>query len=323
MTDLLLRIFVKDHKNYNDPEVRNKIGNFASWIGIILNILLVVIKVFAGAISNSISVIADGLNNLMDAVGSVITLIGFKLANKKADKEHPFGHGRYEYIAGLIVAVLILLVGLELGKTGIDKIINPSNVEYGLLTLTILVVSVFIKLWMAYFSNKLGKRINSTALIAVAVDSRNDVIATSAVFITALISRFANINLDGLAGLGVAVFIIYNGIILIKETISPIIGESPSQELVDNITNRIEVHKHILDVDDLIIHDYGPGKQYASAHVKMSSKIDPVYAHEYIDEIEDDVMEDLNVHLVIHYVPVDDDLEKDKNNSTDSSNINN
>lgn len=304
MTGFLLRTFIKNHENYNDPDVRNKIGNLASWSGIILNIILVIGKVLAGILSGSMSVIADGLNNLMDAIGSIITLIGFKLSSKKADKEHPFGHGRYEYVAGLAVAVLVLLVGIELGKTSIDKILNPSSVDFGWLTLIILVISVFLKQWMSLFSKNLGKRINSTTLIAVSVDSRNDVIATSAVLITALITRFTNINLDGWASLGVAIFIIYNGIILIKETISPIIGESPSEELVNYITKKIESHECVMGIHDVIVHDYGPGKQYASAHVELSSEIDLLVSHDVLDKIEKEFLEKDNIHMVIHYDPV-------------------
>ncbi len=304
MTGFLLRTFIKNHENYNDPDVRNKIGSLASWSGIILNIIFVIGKVLAGILSGSMSVIADGLNNLMDAIGSIITLIGFKLSSKKADKEHPFGHGRYEYVAGLAVAVLVLLVGIELGKTSIDKILNPSSVDFGWLTLIILVISVLLKQWMSLFSKNLGKRINSTTLIAVSVDSRNDVIATSAVLITALITRFANINLDGWASLGVAIFIIYNGIILIKETISPIIGESPSEELVNYITKKIESHECVMGIHDVIVHDYGPGKQYASAHVELSSEIDLLVSHDVLDKIEKEFLEKDNIHMVIHYDPV-------------------
>ncbi len=307
MTSFLLKMFVKNYKDTNNPNVRTKIGNLGSWTGIVLNILLVVLKVIGGLIAGSVSVVADGLNNLMDAAGSIITLIGFKLSMKKADKEHPFGHGRYEYIAGLVVAVLVLLVGIELGKSSIGKVLYPSEPSYGLPTLIILVGSVFLKLWMGYFSKNLGNRIKSTALTAVAVDSRNDAIATAAVFVTALISMYFDINLDGWAGLGVAIFIVYNGIILVQETLSPIIGESPSQEMVDNVTKKIKAHDCVLGIHDLIIHDYGPGRQYASAHVELSSKLDPVISHDLIDRIEKQLLEEDNLHIVIHYDPVEED----------------
>lgn len=307
MTDFLLGLFIGNHENINDPDVRKQIGSFAGWVGIVLNIILVAGKVLAGIVSGSVAVIADGLNNLMDAVSSVITLIGFKLANKKADKEHPFGHGRYEYIAGLAVAVLVLLVGIELGKTGIEKIINPAAVDFGLLTLIILVISVILKLLMGLFAKNLGHRIKSPALIAVSADSRNDAIATSAVLITALITRFAGINLDGWASLGVAIFIVYNGISLIKETISPILGESPSDELVGYITEKIKSNECVIGIHDLIIHDYGPGKQYASAHVELSGDIDSLTGHDVLDKIEKDFLENDNIHLVIHFDPINSD----------------
>ncbi len=304
MMDILLKKFIKNKKDYNDPDVRNKIGSLASWSGIILNILLVIGKVLAGFVSGSMSIIADGINNLMDAIGSVITLIGFKLSRKKADKEHPFGHGRYEYVAGLAVAVLVLLVGIELGRTSIAKVINPTIIDFGWLPLVILVISIILKLWMRLFIKNLGQRINSTALIAVSVDSRNDAIATSAVLITAFISQFANIKLDGWASLGVAIFIIYNGVILIKETISPILGESPSDELVNYITKKIESYECVIGLHDLIVHDYGPGKQYASAHLELSSDIDPLVSHAVLDKIEKEFLEKDNIHMVIHYDPV-------------------
>ncbi|NLC45395.1 MAG: cation transporter [Clostridiales bacterium] len=304
MMDILLKKFIKNQKDYNDPDVRNKIGSLASWSGIILNILLVIGKVLAGFVSGSMSIIADGINNLMDAIGSVITLIGFKLSRKKADKEHPFGHGRYEYVAGLAVAVLVLLVGIELGRTSIAKVINPTIIDFGWLPLVILVISIILKLWMRLFIKNLGQRINSTALIAVSVDSRNDAIATSAVLITAFISQFANIKLDGWASLGVAIFIIYNGVILIKETISPILGESPSDELVNYITKKIESYECVIGLHDLIVHDYGPGKQYASAHLELSSDIDPLVSHAVLDKIEKEFLEKDNIHMVIHYDPV-------------------
>lgn len=304
MMDILLKKFIKNKKDYNDPDVRNKIGSLASWSGIILNILLVIGKVLAGFVSGSMSIIADGINNLMDAIGSVITLIGFKLSRKKADKEHPFGHGRYEYVAGLAVAVLVLLVGIELGRTSIAKVINPTIIDFGWLPLVILVISILLKLWMRLFIKNLGQKINSTALIAVSVDSRNDAIATSAVLITAFISQFANIKLDGWASLGVAIFIIYNGVILIKETISPILGESPSDELVNYITKKIESYECVIGLHDLIVHDYGPGKQYASAHLELSSDIDPLVSHAVLDKIEKEFLEKDNIHMVIHYDPV-------------------
>lgn len=304
MTKLLLRMFVKNHEEVNNPDTREKIGILASWSGIILNVLLVLGKGITGILSGSVSVLADGMNNLMDVAGSVITLIGFKISGKKADEEHPYGHGRFEYIAGLTVAVLVLVVGIELGKSSLIKIINPTPVSYSWVTLIILFVSVFLKLWMGLFSNNLGEKINSTPLIAVSVDSKNDAITTFVVLITALISRLASVNLDGWTGLAVAIFIVYNGIILIKDTINPILGQGPSEELVNYINNKIRLYESVLGVHDLIVHDYGPGKQYASAHVELDCKIDPLVSHGIIEEIEGDFLKDDNIHMVIHYDPV-------------------
>lgn len=304
MTKLLLRIFVKSYGEVNNPDARNQIGRLASWSGIILNILLVAAKMTAGIISGSVSVLADGLNNLTDATSSVITLIGFKLSNKKADKEHPFGHGRIEYFAGVAVAVLIVVVGIELGRASLDKILKPTAVNYGWVTLAILLISVFLKLWMTVFTSNLGRKIDSAALIAVSADNKNDVIATAAVLIVAIIIRYTGVNLDGFAGLGVAGFIIYNGIIQIKDTANPLLGIAPSDELVRNIIEKIESYDYVLGVHDLIIHDYGPGKQYASAHVELNCDIEPLVSHGVIDEIEKHFLKEENIHLVIHHDPV-------------------
>jgi len=301
--------FMTDNYNTNNPDVRNKCGTKASYIGIILNILLVIGKGIGGIMSGSVSVIADALNNLTDVAGSLILLIGFKVSGKKADKKHPFGHGRSEYISGLAVAVLILIVGIELGKNSFNKILYPTPVEFGWLTLLILFVSVLLKLWMARFTKNLGKKINSTALATVSSDSRNDVITTSAVLISALISRFGTVNLDGWAGFGIALFIIYNSISLIKETISPLLGESPV-ELIDSITRKIKTYDGVLGIHDVVVHDYGPGRRHASAHVELSGNIDPMVSHELIDGIEKYFLQEENIHLVIHYDPVKDDLNE-------------
>ena len=305
MTKWLLRRLFKDDGTSNDPELRNSMGSFASWTGIVVNLLLVAGKVIAGVISGSVSVIADGLNNLMDALGAIITLFGFKLAGKKADKEHPFGHGRYEYIAGLAVAVLVLVVGIELARSGISEILHPSPVTFGPLILLVLIASILVKTWMTFFYLRFSVRIDSSALKAVSVDSRNDVLTTSAVFLSALISRFAGIALDGWAALGVALFIIYNGLGLVKETISPLVGEAPSDELVKYILGKIASYDQVLGVHDLIIHDYGPDRRYASAHVEMPADVNPLITHDIIDSIERDFLKNDRIHLIIHYDPIE------------------
>ncbi|HBN96243.1 MAG TPA: cation-efflux pump, partial [Firmicutes bacterium] len=261
-------------------------------------------KVTVGLVAGSISVVADGLNNLMDAAGSIITLVGFKMAARKADEEHPHGHGRYEYIAGLAVAVLVLVIGIELARAGVSKILNPSFVKFGPVILIILVFSVVVKVWMAMFYQTLNVRIDSSPLKAVSADSRNDALATGAVLFSALVSRFAGLSLDGWAGLGVAIFIIYNGIGLVKDTISPLVGEAPSEEFVDYLSEKITSYEGVLGIHDLIIHDYGPDKRYVSAHVEMPSDWDPLITHDIIDRIERELLETDRIHLIIHYDPV-------------------
>lgn len=304
MTKWLLGRFLKDYGNTKDPILRRSVGTLAGWTGIVINLLLVAGKVTAGLVVGSISVVADGLNNLMDAAGSIITLVGFKMAAKKADDEHPHGHGRYEYIAGLAVAVLVLVVGIELARAGISEISNPSPVDFGPVILIVLVVSVVVKIWMAVFYQTLSVRIDSSPLKAVSVDSRNDVLATGAVLISALVSRLTGLSLDGWAGLGVAIFILYNGIGLVKDTISPLVGEAPPEELVDYISEKIASYEGVLGIHDLIIHDYGPDKRYVSAHVEMPSDWDPLVTHDIIDRIERELLEIDRIHLIIHYDPV-------------------
>jgi cation diffusion facilitator family transporter len=304
ITKWLLKTFIKDYKNINKPKVRSSVGRFAGWTGIILNLLLVAAKVITGLLSGSLAVVADGLNNLMDASGSIITLAGFKIAEKKADKEHPFGHGRYEYIAGFAAAILVLAVGIELGKNGIKRILKPEPVALGPVIFIILILSILLKLWMAGFYRSLGSRIGSTALKAVSADNRNDTLATGAVLISALISRFAGFNLDGWAGLGVAAFIIYNGISLIKETLSPLLGEAPSSELVEYIAEKILSYEHVLGIHDIIVHDYGPNRRYVSVHVEMPSNEDIMAIHAIIDKIEKSFLEHDGIHLIIHHDPI-------------------
>lgn len=305
MTGRLLGRLLKKYGDLNDPEVRSFVGSRASTTGIVINLLLVAGKLAAGLVSGSVSVLADGLNNLMDALGSIITMVGFKLAAKKADAEHPFGHGRYEYLAGLAVAVLVLVIGIELGRTGVVEIIKPSPLSIGPLLLTVLFLSILVKAGMAFFYRRLGVLIDSAALKAVAVDARNDALATGAVLFSTLAFRFFGLALDGWAALGVACFILYNGWGLVKETVSLLVGEAPPPELVDYISEKISAHEQVLGIHDLIIHDYGPGRRYVSAHVEMPSTEDPLITHEIIDSIEQDFLKTDNIHLIIHYDPVE------------------
>lgn len=304
MTNWLIKTFIKDYKNTEDRRVRMIYGKFSSWVGIICNILLFTGKFIAGSVSGSVSITADAVNNLSDASSSIISLFGFKLSSRPADEEHPFGHGRYEYLSGLMVSVLIMVIGIELFKSSCDKILHPTQVEFGLLAGIILAVSIAVKLWMAYFNTKIGNVIHSQTLIATAADSRNDVISTAAVLIASIISCFAPVNLDGVMGLAVAIFILYSGFGLIKDTLDPLLGKAPDPELAEHIQKTILSYEGVLGTHDLIVHDYGPGRQFASVHVEMAAESDVLKCHDIIDNIERDFRKNFNLHMIIHYDPV-------------------
>ena len=304
MTEILLRIFVKNHRDTASPQVRTAVGRLSGGVGIVCNALLFLIKLLAGTLAGSVSITADALNNLSDASGSVVTLVGFKVADKPADAHHPYGHARAEYLSGLAVAVLILFIGFELVKSSVEKIFSPGEVVFSALTGWILVVSIAVKLWMYLFNRSLGKRIGSAALSATAADSRNDCIATAAVLATSLMERYWNLRLDGYIGLAVAAFILYSGWSLAKDTISPLLGESADPELRRRIVDYVEAHPKVLGYHDLMVHDYGPGQRYASLHVEMDCREDPLDCHEIIDDMERECLRSHNVHLVIHYDPV-------------------
>lgn len=304
MTDLLLRLFVKDYKDVQNPSVHSAVGKMAGAVGIFCNVLLFVIKIVAGLLSGAVSVVADALNNLSDAAASAVTLLGFQLAKRPADQDHPYGHARYEYLSGVIIAALILVIGVELAKTSVEKIFAPTSVDYSVLTVVIMVLATLLKLWMWLFYGKLAKRIGSATLRATSVDSRNDVLTTAAVLIGCVIGWMFEIHIDGYMGLGVAVFILVSGIGVAKDTISPLLGERADRELVEKISRLALSYDKVLGIHDLLVHDYGPGKCYASVHVELSAEEDPVTCHDIIDTIECDVLEKLNVNLVIHYDPV-------------------
>ncbi len=303
--ETLVRLFVKDHENTSDPRVREDIGALASIVGIIANIFLAASKIVVGFLTSSMSIAADGFNNLMDSVASVVTLLGFKLSGREPDEEHPMGHGRFEYIAGFVVAIIVIVVGIELVRTGVERILDPQVVEYGWVALGLLVLAIIVKLWMAAYSRSLGEKIDSSALIAVAVDSRNDVLATAAVLAAALVARFTGWHLDGWATVGVALFILYSGVDLVRDTISSLLGQAPSKEVHDELMTRLQSGDEIMGVHDLIVHDYGPARTYASAHVEMPAHMDPVKAHDVIDGIERSILADLGIHMVIHHDPVE------------------
>lgn len=304
MTELLLRLFVKDHRNTDDPAVRSAVGKLAGLVGIVCNLLLFAGKLAAALLAGSVAIAADALNNLSDASGSVVTLLGFRMAQQPADADHPYGHARYEYISGLVVAALILVIGAELAETSVRKIISPEAVELSVLTFAVLIAGALVKLWMALFFGSLGRRIRSTTLRATSADSRNDVIASAAVLVGCAAAYFFEINVDGWLGLAVAVFILYSGVNIAKETVSPLLGKRADAELVARISEFVLSHDKVLGIHDLLVHDYGPGQCFASVHVELSAEEDPLVCHDIIDGIESAVLEALNVHLVIHYDPV-------------------
>ena len=310
MTKLLLRLFVKNYRNTDDPKVRGAYGRLAGLVGLVCNLLLFAGKLVAGTLAGSVSVTADAVNNLSDASSSLVTLFGFKLAERPADEEHPYGHARMEYLSGLLVAVLILVIGVELAKSSVEKILHPEAVGFSVLTLCVLIVSILVKLWMCLFCKKLGKAIDSTALEATAADSRNAVITTSAVLLGLLAGHFFRWRIDGWVGALVAVFILLSGWSIAKETISPLLGKQADRELVRRISDLVLGHPKILGIHDLMVHDYGPGQCFATVHVEMDMHENPLVCHDILDDIERDALRELHVHLVIHYDPVvTDDVE--------------
>lgn len=313
MTKLLLRLFVKDHKNTSDPAVRGRVGSMSGAVGICCNIALFAFKLLAALLSGSVSIMADALNNLSDASGSIVTLVGFRLADRPADDKHPYGHARFEYLSGLAVSVLIILIGFELAKSSLDKILHPAAVEFTWLTAAVLLVSIAVKFWMFLFNRQLGDLIRSASLHATAADSRNDCVATGAVLIAGLLERFTSLRVDGWMGLGVAAFILVSGWNLARETISPLLGENADEELRQKIVDYIASQPRVLGYHDLMVHDYGPGQRFASLHVEMDKNEDPISCHELIDDMERECLQSHNVHLVIHYDPVvTDDPELDR-----------
>ena len=301
MTRLLLKLFVTE---MDTPDGRARVGSLAGAVGIVCNLLLFLGKVLAGWLSGSVAIAADGFNNLSDAAASIVTLLGFRFSRKPADAHHPYGHARAEYLSGLCVAVLILFIGVELGKTSVSKIFSPAAVEFSAVTFWVLAGSIAMKLWMSLFVGKLGKLIGSGTLAATAADSRNDVIATAAVLVSCLAGHFFHIAIDGWTGLCVAAFILWSGYGIARETMSALLGEQADGELVEKLMAMVLRHDGILGIHDLLIHDYGPGRCFASAHVELSAEEDPLVCHEIIDHLECDALRELNVHLVIHHDPV-------------------
>lgn len=304
MTKLLVRLFVKGYPDQAPDQLRGAVGSLSGIVGICCNLLLFAGKLLAGTLSGAVSITADALNNLSDASGSIVTLIGFRLADKPADIHHPYGHARAEYLSGLAVVALILFIGLELVKSSVDKILHPVPIDFTPLTAAILVASIGVKLWMTVFNTYLSKLIDSNALMATAADSRNDCITTSAVLAAGILEFAFRIPFDGWIGLCVAAFILYSGFGMAKQTSSPLLGENADPELQEKIVDYIRQQPRVLGYHDLMVHDYGPGQRYASLHVEMDYREDPMECHECIDRMERECLESHNVHLVIHHDPV-------------------
>ena len=304
MNEFLYKMFVKDYQNTEDPGVRERYGKFAGAVGILSNVILCITKIVVGLIAGSIAIIADGINNLADASSSLITLIGFKLASMPEDKEHPYGHARYEYIAGMIVSILIVIVGVELGQSSIDKILHPQPLTFSWPIVFVLVLAIAIKVWQALFNISVGKRIDSVTLIATGADSRNDVIATSVVLISVLVGHYADLQIDGYMGVLVALFIIWSGITLVKETMSPLLGEAPDPELIKTIKEKALMPEGVLGIHDLVVHNYGPGKIFASIHIEVDADGDLMESHDMVDGIEKALSEELHIMLTCHLDPI-------------------
>lgn len=309
MTNFLINLFIKD-KNTKDTRVRAKYGTLSSITGIIVNFILSVVKVVVGIISNSMSIISDGLNNITDAGSSVITMIGFKMSQKKVDEDHPWGHGRMEYISAFIVDLLIILVGVELFKSSVDKIINPSMPDISAITITILVIAIIAKLWLFFFYKKIAKIINSEAIKGNAYDSISDVISTLVVLISAIVAKFANISIDGYVSILVSIFILFTGFKALKETVDILLGTKPDPELVKGIEEFTKKYDMIVGIHDMMIHDYGPGRKIVSFHAEVPANSDICMAHDIIDQMEQDIYDEFNCITTIHMDPIEVDDEE-------------
>ncbi|MCM1063488.1 MAG: cation diffusion facilitator family transporter [Eubacterium sp.] len=304
MITLLSKIFIRENSDIKSPATRQAYGMLCGAVGIFLNLCLFAGKFFAGLVSHSIAITADAFNNLSDAGSSIITLIGFKMAGQKPDPHHPFGHGRIEYISGLLVAILILLMGVELLETSVSKIFHPEELSFSPLILVILVVSILVKCYMSYYNRTLGKKLDSAAMLATAADSFSDSLATAVVLLSTLISHFTGLAIDGWCGILVGLFICYSGYSAAKDTISPLLGQAPDSEFVQQVNDIVMAHRTILGIHDLIVHNYGPGRTLISLHAEVPADGDILELHDLIDTIEHELRNTLNCHAVIHMDPV-------------------
>ncbi len=310
VTNFIIWLFVKNCQEVKNPKVRERYGAVAGVVGILCNMLLSAGKIVAGTVFKSLAIVADGINNLSDASNSIITLIGFKLAGKPADSDHPYGHARIEYISGLLISFIIMLLGLNLAKSSFDKIITPEPIHFSFISVAVLVFGILLKAWMMLFNRKIGKAINSITILANVQDCLNDVIASSAVLISLLIGGFFSIQLDGYVGLLVSLFILYSGVGMINKTLSPLLGEAPDPDFILMIENKIKSYEGVLGIHDLMVHGYGPNKSYASVHVEVSSAEELLAIHDVVDQIERDCKEEYDIHLVVHLDPIETNNEK-------------
>lgn len=304
MTKLFIKFFIKNNKEINNPKVREKYGLMGSFVGICVNILLSLTKLIAGLTTSSIAIMSDAINNLSDAFSSIVSLVGFKMANKPADDDHPFGHGRAEYVSGLIVSMAIILMGFEIFKNSISKIINPQETVFSTIPFIIMIASILVKLWLFFFYKKIAKIIDSTTLKATAIDSISDVIATSTVVICMFISYLTPLNLDAYAGLIVSLFVIYAGYQTAIDTLNPLIGQAPDPEFVKSIEEKVLSYPQILGIHDLIIHNYGPNNSIISLHAEVPCNCDILITHDTIDLIERDLKNEFKCETVIHMDPI-------------------
>ncbi len=307
LTKWLIRHTIAEPEDTHNPQVRYAYGRLAGLTGLVCNLLLFCVKLLAGLLAGSLAIIADAFNNLSDAGSVIVTLVGFKLSSAPADRDHPFGHGRMEYLSALAVAVLIILAGFELATSAVDKILHPVAAQADLLTVIILVAAIGVKLWMALFSRRIGKTIRSDALLAAATDSRNDVLCTSLVLLCTLIGLFTDLALDGYIGLAVALFVIWSGFTVIRETISPLLGQAPDEQLVRDIEQTVLAYDGVVGIHDMMVHDYGPGRMFVSLHAEVPANRDMLHSHDTIDCIERDLLEKFNIITCIHMDPVDTD----------------
>lgn len=304
ISDLLVNTFIKNKEDLQNKKVRGSYGILGGVVGIIVNFSLFLIKLSVGLLVSSIAIMADAFNNLSDTASSIITIVGFKMAEKPADAEHPFGHGRMEYLSALIVAFMVMLVGVQFVKASIEKILNPTEITFQTIPFILLVISITLKIWLSAFNKFVGNKINSHALKAASVDALGDVFTSSCVAISFLASKFTTFPVDGYFGALIALFIIYSGFSLVKDTINPLLGEAPDKELVDSIKNLVLGYEEITGVHDLIVHNYGPGKCMSSIHAEIPSDIDVMEIHEIIDTAEREISEKLGIYLVIHMDPI-------------------